>query len=65
MRFRQRDGIDFDDICSPVVKMVSIRMILGLAGNLSLEVEQMDMNISFLHGDGGTNLHGARKEEYV
>nr|GFC66172.1 retrovirus-related Pol polyprotein from transposon TNT 1-94 [Tanacetum cinerariifolium] len=38
----QKRGIDFDEIFSPVVKMGSIRVVLGLAASLDLEVEQMD-----------------------
>jgi len=34
-----------------MVKMTSIRVILGLAASLNLEVEQMDVKIAFLHGD--------------
>ena len=49
--FSQRKGIDFDEIFSPVVKMTSIRMILGLVACLNLEVEQMDVKIAFLHGE--------------
>ena len=49
--FRQRKGIDFDEIFSPVVKMSSIRVVLGLAASLDLEVEQMDVKTAFLHGD--------------
>jgi len=49
--FRQRKGIDFDEIFSPVVKMSSIRVVLGLAASLDLKIEQMDVKTVFLHGD--------------
>jgi hypothetical protein len=49
--FRQRKGIDFDEIFSPVVKMSSIRVVLSLAASLDLEIEQMDVKTAFLHGD--------------
>ncbi|GJX70823.1 putative RNA-directed DNA polymerase [Tanacetum coccineum] len=38
-------------IFSPVVKMGSIRVVLGLATSLDLEVEQMDVKTAFLHSD--------------
>lgn len=47
----QKKGIDFDEIFAPVVKMTSIRMILGLAACLNLELEQLDVKTAFLHGD--------------
>ena len=31
--------------------MCSIRVILGLATNMNLELEQLDVKIAFLHGD--------------
>ena len=49
--FSQRKGVDYDEIFSPVVKMTSIRTVLGLAASLDLEVEQMDVKTAFLHGD--------------
>src|SRR6266487_4225588 len=49
--FRQRRGVDFNEIFSHVVKMSSIRTVLGLAATLDLEVEQMDVKTAFLHGD--------------
>jgi ATP-binding cassette subfamily B (MDR/TAP) protein 1 len=49
--FSQRKGIDFDKIFSPMVRMASIRMILGVAASINLEVEQMDVNTTFLHGE--------------
>ncbi|KAL6342838.1 hypothetical protein AAG906_016857 [Vitis piasezkii] len=49
--FNQKKGIDFDEIFSPIVKMSSIRVVLGLAASLDLEIQQMDVKIAFLHGD--------------
>ena len=49
--FSQKKGIDFEEIFSPIVKMSSIRVVLGLAARLKLEVEQLDVKTSFLHGD--------------
>ncbi|KAG5549867.1 hypothetical protein RHGRI_014986 [Rhododendron griersonianum] len=49
--FGQKKGIDFDEIFSPVVKMSSIRVVLGMAASLNLEVEQLDVKTAFLHGD--------------
>ena len=49
--FGQRKGVDFDEIFSPVVKMSSIRTVLGIATSINLEVEQLDVNTAFLHGD--------------
>lgn len=36
---------------SPVIKMSSIRVVLGLVVSLNMEIEQLDMNTTFLHGD--------------
>ena len=48
--FSQKQGIDFDEIFFPGVKMSSIRVVLGLVASLDLELEQLDVT-SFLHGD--------------
>ena len=37
--FGQRKGVDFDEIFSPVMKMSSIRTVLGIAASMNLEVE--------------------------
>ena len=49
--FNQKKGIDFEEIFSPVVKMSSIPVVLGLAVSLDLEIEQLDVKTAFLHGD--------------
>jgi hypothetical protein len=49
--FAQKKGIDFDEICSHVVKMTSIRTILSLVVVEYLHLEQLDVKTVFLHGD--------------
>ena len=45
--FGQKKGVDFDEIFSPIVKMSSIRVILGLVATLNLEIEQLDIKTAF------------------
>ncbi|CAL2259645.1 unnamed protein product [Prunus armeniaca] len=41
----------YDLVNLPKVKMSSIRVVLGLATSLNLEIEQLDVKTAFLHGD--------------
>ncbi|CAM8972007.1 unnamed protein product [Rhodiola kirilowii] len=45
--FGQQKGVDYDEIFSPVVKMTSIRVVLGLVASMILELEQMDVKRAF------------------
>jgi hypothetical protein len=49
--YSQVDEIVFGDIFSHVSKLTSIRFILFIAAAFDLEVEQMDVKTTFLHGD--------------
>ena len=65
--FSQKKGIDFDEIFSPVKKMCSIRVILGLVASMNLKLEQLDVKTAFLHGDfdGATGrLQSEREGEH-
>ncbi|KAJ8468023.1 hypothetical protein OPV22_030575 [Ensete ventricosum] len=48
--YGQKKCIDFEEIFSPV-KMSSICVALGIAANIDLEIEQLDVKIALLHGD--------------
>jgi ATP-binding cassette subfamily B (MDR/TAP) protein 1 len=50
-RFKSKNGIDFDEIFSPVVKMDSIRVVFGIAATINIEIKQLDVKTIFLHGD--------------
>ena len=49
--FTQREGIDYNEIFSPVIKYTTICVMLALAAHNDWEIEQMDMKTAFLHGD--------------
>jgi len=49
--FSQKKGVDFEEIFFPVVKMSSIRVVLGMVTSMNLKIEQLDVKTSFLHGD--------------
>ena len=55
--FRQKKGVDFDEIFAPVVKMTSIRTVLSIAATMNLETEQLDVKTTFLHGDLEDEIH--------
>ncbi|KAG7553078.1 Zinc finger CCHC-type superfamily [Arabidopsis thaliana x Arabidopsis arenosa] len=63
--YGQKKGIDYDEIFSPVVKMSSIRVVLGLAASLDLEVEQMDVKTAFLHGDLEEEIYMVQPEGFM
>ena len=62
--FSQKHGVDFDEIFSPVVKMSSIRVVLGLVASLDLELEQLDVKTAFLHGDLKEEIYMVQPEGF-
>ena len=62
--FSQMKGIDFDEIFSPVVKLSSIRIALGLVASMNLELEQLDVKTAFLHGDLNEEIYMEQPEGF-
>ena len=49
--YSQKEGIDYNEVLSPVVKHSSIRILLALVAQFDMELVQMDVKTAFLHGD--------------
>ncbi|RVX13158.1 Retrovirus-related Pol polyprotein from transposon TNT 1-94 [Vitis vinifera] len=63
--FSQKKVIDFEEIFSPMVKMYSIRVMLGLAASMNLEIEQLDVKTIFLHGDLEKEIYMEQPEGFT
>ena len=47
--YTQKEGVDFKEVFSPVVRHVSIRVLLGLTAVYDMELDQLDVKTTFLH----------------
>ena len=46
--YTQKEGVDYEETFSPIVRFASVQLILAIVVNLNLELFQMDVKIAFL-----------------
>ena len=63
--FRQEYGVDFDEIFSSVVKMTTIRFMLGVVAVKILELIQLDVKMEFLHADLKEEIYMEQPKGFV
>ena len=64
-RYAQKEGVDYNEIFSPVVKYSSIRMFLTIVAQFDLELEKMDVKTLFLHGELEEEIYMKQSEGYI
>ncbi|KAL0308909.1 UNVERIFIED_CONTAM: Retrovirus-related Pol polyprotein from transposon TNT 1-94, partial [Sesamum radiatum] len=63
--FTQKEGIDYTEIFSLVVKYTTVRIILALTAHFDWELKQMDVKTAFLHGDLEENIYMQQPAGFV
>ena len=73
--YSQKHGVNYDEIFSPVVRHTSIRTMFSFTAYFEMELEQMDVKTTFLHGEleetvymvqpKGSTQHGHEHLVYV
>jgi hypothetical protein len=63
--FQQKEGVDYTDIFSPVVKLTTIRLVLGIVAAENLHLEQLDVKTAFLHGDLEEDIYMHQPQGFI
>ncbi|KAG8489499.1 hypothetical protein CXB51_017516 [Gossypium anomalum] len=63
--YSQVPGVDFTDVFSPVVKHSSIRALLGIVAMHDLELQQLDVKTTFLHGELEEDIYMQQPEGFT
>jgi hypothetical protein len=63
--FSQVEGIDYNEMFSPIAKMNSIHLVLALVASHKWEIHQMDVKSAFLHGDLQEEIYMEQPPSYV
>ncbi|GJY10247.1 ribonuclease H-like domain-containing protein [Tanacetum coccineum] len=62
--YNQKEGIDFDEAFSPVVKIFTVRCLINLAVQYNWCLSQLDINNAFLYGDLSETVYMDLPEGY-
>nr|GEX03654.1 hypothetical protein [Tanacetum cinerariifolium] len=64
-RYRQEEGIDFEESFALVARMEAIWIFLAYAAHKGFTVYQMDLKTAFLHGSLKEDVYGCQPEGFI
>jgi ATP-binding cassette subfamily B (MDR/TAP) protein 1 len=63
--FQQKEGIDYTEIFSHVIKLTTIRLVLSIVATKGLYLEQLDVKTAFLRGDLEEEVYMQQQEGFA
>ena len=63
--YMQREGLDYDENLSPVVRSESIRSVISLACKEGLKLHQMDVTTVFLNGELDQEIYMRQPKGFI
>ena len=60
-----REGVDFTDVFASTVRLTTLRIMLSIAAQEDLELQQMDVSYAFLNGRIDEEIYMRRPEGSV
>ena len=63
--YAYKEGIDYNEIFSPVVNHMSIQILLAILAQFDLKLEKMDVKTTFLHGELKEKIYMKEPECYI
>ena len=63
--FQEKEGIDYLEIFSPIKKMLTIRLVLGMVVAENLHLEQLNVKTAFLHGNLEEDIYMIQPKGFI
>ncbi|KAH9654151.1 hypothetical protein KPL70_027652 [Citrus sinensis] len=63
--YAQKEGIDFNEIFSPVVRLTTVKVVLAMCATLDLHLEQLDVKTIFLHEELEEEIYMLQPEGFA
>ncbi|KAH9660405.1 hypothetical protein KPL70_024186 [Citrus sinensis] len=61
----QKEGINFNEIFSPVVRLTTVRVVLAICATFDLHLEQLDVKTVFVHGELKEEIYMLQPEGFA